>query len=329
MMLYTVTVDTEEEWDWSAGWPTGRPEVTNIDALPRFQSLCDKYGVRPTYFVDLAVLDDCRARKTVLDVAKDASVEVGMHIHPWNTPPIMDSRATVARDTFLHNLRDDLIAAKLSKVYSRFRELGLRPTSFRGGRYSSGGQVTAFLQRHGFWADASVLPLTTWPDDGAPDYRQRGLLPQRLPPHEPGAQPLWEIPLTLAFNRRPLNLWRRCYELVENSWLGKLRLIGIAERLKLVRKIWLNFESPLGEHMLDLLPIARRLGLAHVCFTVHSSSLMAGKGPYTRTASDEKRIFDLIDRVFAHLSGTSEFVPMTTTELAQRLESQYHACTRN
>lgn len=328
-MRFTITVDTEEEWDWASGWPTGRPQVTNIDALPRFQQLCSRYGIRPTYFVDLAVLDDCRAKQTVLEVAGQPGVEVGMHIHPWNTPPIMDARSTTARDTFLHNLRDDLITAKLNRVYRRFNDLGLRPTSFRGGRYSSGGQVTAFLRRHGFWADASVLPLTTWPDDGAPDYRGRGLLPNRLPPAEQGRPPLWEIPLTLAFNRRPLGFWRRCYELIENSWLGKLHLIGIAERLRLIRRIWLNFESPLGEHMLDMLPVARRLGLQHVCFTVHSSSLMAGKGPYTRTAGDEQRIFGLIERVFAKLAASAEFIPVTTTELAQQLEGEYHACARN
>src|SRR5690348_13802428 len=93
-MRFTVTIDTEEEWDWSAGWPNGRPRVSNIEALPRFQDLCAKYGVRPTYFVDLAVLDDPTASQTILHIAKDRNVEIGMHIHPWNTPPIMDARAT-------------------------------------------------------------------------------------------------------------------------------------------------------------------------------------------------------------------------------------------
>lgn len=328
-MLFTVTIDTTEEWDWSAGWPTGRPCVTNVMALPRFQDLCTRYNVRPTYFVDLAVLNDDRASRTILDFAKNATIEIGMRIHPWNTPPIMDARATTARETFLHNLRDDLIVAKLNKVYRRFKELGLRPTSFRGGRYSSGGEVTKFLRRNRFLADASVLPLTTWPDDGAPDYRCRGPLPQRLPPLEQDDPPLWEIPLTLTFNRQPLDFWRRCYEFVEKSGLNKLHLIGLAERLGLIRRIWLNFESPLGEHMLDFLPLANRFGWPHLCFTVHSSSLMAGKGPYTRTDEDENRIYRLIERVFAYLTRNGDFVPVTTTELARRLESEYITDTRS
>src|SRR5437868_5336274 len=85
---YLVTIDTEEEWDWSAGWPTGQPSVTNIRALPKFQRLCSDYGIRPTYFTDLAVLSDEVARQTLLEVSACPGVEIGMHIHPWNTPPL-------------------------------------------------------------------------------------------------------------------------------------------------------------------------------------------------------------------------------------------------
>lgn len=328
-MYVTVTVDTEEEWDWSAGWPTGRPQVSNVSRLPKFQELCARYSIRPTYFVDLAVLDDHVACGVILDLAKRDDVEIGMHIHPWNTPPILDIRPVTARETFLHNLREDLITAKLTSVYDRFLELGLRPTSFRGGRYSSGGQVTEFLLDHGFRADASVLPMTTWPDDGAPDYRHRDLMPRRLAPRRDGEQSLWEIPLTLGFTRKPLEFWRRCYEAVETSWLRRLRLIGIAERLRIVRKVWLNFESPLSEKMFDFLPLLQAMQLPAICFTIHSSSLVAGKGPYTRVDADEIRLFQRMESVFRWLAESEGFSPITMTELAHQLEGDYHARTRN
>lgn len=328
-MYVTVTIDTEEEWDWAAGWPTGRPEVTNIQALPRFQDLCERYGIRPTYFVDLAVLDDVGARPVILDLASRDDVEIGMHIHPWNTPPIVNAGPVAARETFLHNLPQDLIRAKLASVYGRFRELGLRPTSFRGGRYSSGGPVTDFLRDRGFCADASVLPRTTWPDEGAPDYRHRDMLPRRLAPRREGEQPLWEIPLTLGFTRKPATFWRRFYELVESSLLGRLRLIGIAEQLGIVRKVWLNFESPLGEHMLDFVRVLQDVQLPAICFTLHSSSLVAGKGPYTRTQTDENRLFQKIETAFRWLTESAGFSPLTMSEVAHKLEGEYHACTRD
>lgn len=327
-MYFTVTIDTEEEWDWS-DWPTERPRVSNIQSLPRFQEQCARHGVRPTYFVNQAVLNDEDARRIVLDFSRCDDVEIGMHIHPWNTPPIDELAPVRARESFLHNLPDEIIDAKLSHVYDGFREHGLTPTSFRGGRYSSGGRIIDFLRGRGFWVDASALPHTTWPEDGAPDYRRRDLWPRRLAPSDSERPPLWEIPLTLGFTRQPQQLWRRLHEAVETTWLGKLRLIGIAERLGLVRKVWLNFESPLGERMLDFLPVARRLGLPCVCFTVHSSSLVAGPGPYTRDAADEARITAQIEDVFHRLADADDLTPVTMTQLAKILEKQYHAHSGN
>lgn len=247
-----------------------------------------------------------------------------MHIHPWNTPPLEGGPVT-ARQTFLHNLPDEQVVAKLDSVYSCFTKHGLKPTSFRGGRYSSGGTIHRFLRDRGFLADASVVPYTTWDDDGAPDYRDRDLLPRRLPPRSAGDSPLWEVPLTLAFTRRPFAFWRRCYEVVQRTWLRKLRLIGIAERLGVVRRVWLNFEDPLGERMLAFLGKLRGLNLPCVCFTVHSSSLVAGMGPYTRTKADEGRLFGQVDEVLKTLVGWPDFRPATVTEVARHLEAASQA----
>jgi hypothetical protein len=327
--LFTMTIDTEEEWDWNAGWPVANLSLKNIANLPRFQDLCSRYGVATTYFTDKAVLDQTESRAIMLELARRPRVEIGMHIHPWNTPPIMKHGRVQARETFLHNLPPNLIAAKLNSVYERFSGLGLKPTSFRGGRYSSGGSVHDFLRDRGFLVDSSVVPFTTWKDAGAPDYRRRGLAPVRLAPRCPGELPLWEVPLTLAFSRRPFAFWGRCYNLVEYSWLSKLRLIGIVERLGLVHKAWLNFEQPLGMQMLPFLQQVRRLNLPCICFTVHSSSLMAGGNPYTPTPAYEKRIFARMEEVFRTIAGWPEFEPATMTEVALRLEKEHHARTGN
>lgn len=327
--LFTMTVDTEEEWDWGAGWPTGNLSVTNVSQLPKFQDLCERFGIATTYFVNQAVLDDPVARQTVLALAGREQVEVGMHIHPWNTPPLVQNGPVRARETYLHNLPDDVIRAKLHSVHDRFARLGWRPTSFRGGRYSSGRIVQQFLRDQGFRADASVVPYTTWRDDGAPDYRQRGLSPVRLPPRFPGDEPLWEVPLTLGFTHRPFPFWGRCYELVERTWLRKLRLIGLADRIGLLRKVWLNFEEPMGRQMLPFLRMLSRMELPCICFTVHSSSLVAGSNPYARTPADVERIFARVREVFATLAGWPAFRPATVTEVARKLEAEYHACAWN
>jgi hypothetical protein len=328
-MLLTMTVDTEEEWDWKAGWPTAPLSVTNIRRLPRFQELCDRYRVAPTYFTNQAVLDDAEARAVIQALARSGRAEIGMHIHPWNTPPLEGKGPVQARDTFLHNLPPGLILRKLSSVYESFAKSGLRPTSFRGGRYSSGDVAHTFLRDHGFLADASILPYMTWADDGAPDYRAVGLEPVRPPPRAPSDTPFWLIPLTLGFTRRPFAFWQECYQRVEATWLRKLHLIGLAERLGLVRKVWLNFEDPLGRGMLPFLRRLRTSALPCVCCTVHSSSLVAGVGPYTRTRADEDRLFAQMEEVFAMVASWPDWQSATVSEVARKLEEQPHACTGN
>jgi hypothetical protein len=326
---FAMTVDTEEEWEWGAGWPITDLSVTNVRALPHFQSLCSRHGIRTTYFANQAVLDSSEAGEIVGELARRRDVEIGMHIHPWNTPPICGPSPVAVAHTFLHNLPPESIRAKLENVYGCFARRGLKPTSFRGGRYSSGGVIHEFLRERAFVADSSVLPFSTWDDQGAPDYRERDLLPVRIAPRSSGELPLWEIPLTLAFTRRPFGFWARCYDLVQHSWLSKLPLIGLAERLGIVRKVWLNFEDPLGEKMLDLLGILRKLRPPCICFTIHSSSLASGKGPYTRVKADEERVFAQMDEVFGTVRSWPEFQPATMTEIAREMEARQHASPGN
>jgi hypothetical protein len=326
--LFTVTVDTEEEWDWDAGYPTENQSLRNIAELPRLQAAFERHSAAVTYFANYAVLSDPTARRIVLDLAHRPAVEIGMHIHPWNTPPLGHRGPVAPRETFLHNLPWDLARAKLESVYALFDQHGLKPTSFRGGRFSTGEAVQDFLREKGFVADASVLPFSTWEDDGAPDYRHRRPVPVRRPPRTPGEQALWELPSTMAFSRRPFALWHRVFESVARTPLRHLRLIGLAERLRLVRRAWLSFESPLGRPMLPFLRLLRKLRPQCVDFMLHSSSLLVGGSGFTRTAADREQLFASIDEALGAVRSWSDFRPATVTEVADHLE-QNHARTRN
>jgi len=327
--LYAITVDTEEEWDWSRGWPTHGVTVGNISRLGEFQQLCSRHGAAVTYFANHAVLADDDGRRTIELVNQATRVEVGCHIHPWNTPPIENHGVVAARETFLHNLPTELALAKLQTVYDQFTAAGFAPVSFRGGRYSTSDVIQDFLRCRGFVADASICPFTTWSDDGAPDYRRRDLLPVRRSGTN-GAPALWEIPLTLAFTRRPFALWGRFYHFVQRRpWLSALRLIGVAERLGLVRRIWLNFEYQDAASMLRLLRKLRSMQARHVCLTVHSSSLTAGMNSYTPDADAEKRIWNSLDLVLSELASWPDFEPATIRQIAETLEKEYHESPRD
>lgn len=326
--LWTMTIDTEEEWEWGNGWPVSRVSLQNVQNLPTFQDCCEKYGAAVTYFVVWSVLNERSSRQVVLDLAERPRVEIGMHVHPWCTPPI-DNPTPTTSETYIHNLPEEKIRAKLTTVYEAFREQDLHPVSFRGGRYSSGKTVHDFLREKGFLADVSAIPFTKLDDPDAPDYRHRDLRPRRLPPNHRYDKPFWDLPLTMGFTRRPTGLWRRFYQQVEGSWLRRLRLIGIAEALGLVKRIWLNFEVFSAKEMLQLLKALRPRRLPFICFTVHSSSLMAGGNPYVRTKEEEQQLVRNVEEVFSTISEWPEFRPATVAGVTQRLEAGAYASIGN
>ena len=57
-LLFLVSMDTEEEWNWNGPFPQREFSVSNVARIPEFQSFCDSRRLRPTYFVDYAVAAD-------------------------------------------------------------------------------------------------------------------------------------------------------------------------------------------------------------------------------------------------------------------------------
>jgi len=81
-----VTVDTEEEFDWSMPFAREAHGTAALGALPHSQSRMEEAGVRPLDLVDHAVASDPRAA-CLADWARRGSATVGAHMHPWTTPP--------------------------------------------------------------------------------------------------------------------------------------------------------------------------------------------------------------------------------------------------
>lgn len=319
---YCVTVDTEEEWDWASGFPTGPTRVTNIRHLPRFQEVCERHGAAVVYFVNHAVLSDPAATAVIQQLATRPNVEIGLHIHPWNTPPLAGTPSVPPRDSFLHNLHWDEAKAKLDATLTAFSTAGLKPTSFRGGRYSTSPQIQDHLRDRGLLADASVLPFTTWPDDGAPDFRDREPVPVRRPPRHPGDAALWELPLTLGYTRRPFAKWDKIVTAAGRGVWKALRAVGLLDRLGVVRKAWLNLENPAYPDPAAFVPVVAAEGLPFACFTLHSSSLLPGGSPYCRTEGDVERLLRTAEASLAAATRAG-WRPTTVTQTAMELEEEF------
>ena len=166
-----VTIDTEEEGLWSGDYPkTG--EVTNIRGVPRFQELCDRFGVRPTYLVDAPVVQSAEAVSILRPIQDDDRAEIGTHLHPWNNPPTIEQRCS--RNSYLCNLPAELQRQKIEWLTDAIESaFGRRPRSFRAGRYGLDICGARILERLGYCVDSSVIPLTDYSVGGGPDFRLR------------------------------------------------------------------------------------------------------------------------------------------------------------
>src|SRR3954462_13843490 len=81
---FVVTIDTEGDNQWARGAVI---ETRNARFLPRFQTLCEKYGVRPTWLTNWEMANDPDYQAFAKDVLARGTGEIGMHLHAWNSPP--------------------------------------------------------------------------------------------------------------------------------------------------------------------------------------------------------------------------------------------------
>ena len=165
-----VTVDTEEEGLWGGQYRKSGNTVENIQGVPRFQELCDRFGVRPTYLVDAPVVEDDRAVALLRAIQDDGRAEIGAHLHPWCNPPYGEELN--ARNSYMCNLPESLQREKLIWITEQIEErFGRRPSSFRAGRYGLDIVGARILHDLCYLVDSSVIPFTDCSKDGGPDFR--------------------------------------------------------------------------------------------------------------------------------------------------------------
>lgn len=135
--------------------------------------------------------------------------------------------------------------------------------------------------------------------------------------------PLWEIPLTLGFTRRPFGLWAKIYDTGRTPLLRHLRIGGALEKVGIVKKVWLNFETQDSSSIMKFIEVLATTKIPCITFTVHSSSLEAGSGMYTKTKADERLMLRKVNKVLGRVRNHLDVTPSLTSEVAVVLERQY------
>ena len=158
---FLITIDTEGDNIWGR-----HATVTTENAryLPRFQDLCRKHGFKPTYLTNYEMAVDSRYQEFGRSVLRAKEGEIGLHVHPWNSPPLAASGPETRGDhVYLIELPDDLLRAKVSHLTGLLRDLfEIQPTSHRAGRWAFDGRVARVLVEAGYLVDCSVTPGVSW-----------------------------------------------------------------------------------------------------------------------------------------------------------------------
>ena len=305
-MRCIITIDTEgdNQWDLSA------PRTTdNIRFIPRFQELCDRYALPPTYLCTYDVVEAPAFDEVLLPLHQRGRAEIGAHLHPWTTPPASEWDRGDRGFAYPSELPVDVFTAKLEQLTDLLkRKLGAPPRSYRAGRWGFSADHIPALLRLGYVVDCSVTPLQHWTDAGArgpgQDFTHAPVHPYVLAADDvtrEGSSGLLEVPVTIVHVNglmRQMPALRTAYRRYRRTLPARVlnRAFDTAPR-------WFRpFSDMSAARLIEVYETARRLELPVVEMMFHSSELMPGASPHNPTAADVDRLYARLEPVFAHLT---------------------------
>ena len=306
---FLVTIDTEGDNVWARRGPV---TTRNAACLPRFQALCERYGLRPTYLTNWEMADSAEFQDFARDAIARDTAEIGMHLHAWDTPPIEPLTGDDHRHLpYLIEYPRELMAAKIEALTEKLRgTFGVPVTSHRAGRWGFDATYAQLLVDHGYRVDCSVTPDLSWassPGDprggGGPDFTGFPTSPYRLDLEDirrPGSSPLVELPVTTFRQRYP-----GAVERVRRA----ARRLGPAERVVnrlFPRALWIRPNGRNGRHLPGLVERAASEDREYVQFMLHSSEFLPGGSPTFRTARSVEGLYADMERLFEAAAGRTE-----------------------
>lgn len=328
---FIVTVDTEADSEWTSG---AAPTYENIRALPAFQELCDRYGVRPTYLVTYDVAAHNSSLAVLQDLAQDGNCEIGAHMHGWRTPPLYPSLDNDKPcHPYLYEYPLNVQAEKFETLTDYLEQVfRMKMTSHRAGRWGIDAYGMSLLEARGYRVDSSVTPFRSWthkkgtPDgNGGPSFLRaptRPYYPAVDDIQKPGTRNILEVPVSI----RVLDIWlktdlsKMLAGLFSGDQFAKRKLRNILRKLRLAEVVSLN---PAESMSRDMILLCRKLiaeSEPAVNMAFHSSELIAGGSPTVVSSSDQERVWRSLDQIFACIADCPDVQKQTLTQYAKQHE---------
>ncbi|MGQ9687859.1 MAG: hypothetical protein ACUVXF_03585 [Desulfobaccales bacterium] len=160
-LYLAITIDVEEEGLFSGTYPRQGAGVKNVAELRRLEFIPQEFGFPLTLLVTYTVARDPAARQTLLTWQRNRKAEIGVHLHPWNTPPFADLPfpEPIPTARLPLSLLEDKLRTLVDCLGENFPQ---PPRSFRMGRFDWSWELLGLLPRYGLKVDTSMVPLSLW-----------------------------------------------------------------------------------------------------------------------------------------------------------------------
>jgi len=291
---FLITIDTEGDNLWE------QPrEITTKNAafLPRFQSLCEGYGFKPTYLTNYEMAKSDQFVEFGKDVQSRGTGEIGMHLHAWNSPPITPlTNDDFKYQPFLIDYPESVMRDKIAVMTDLLEEkFETKMLSHRAGRWSFNNIYAQLLIEHGYCVDCSVTPHISWQYVGGTDFSS---YPESAY-FVDSENRLLELPMTIMkYDRSSLI-----------KTLSELPQIGRGVRHFWPTTTWLLPSRRNLKAILALVQQAIAEKRPYIEFMLHSSELMPGGSPSFVNQRQIETLYQNMEILFATIS--KNFIGMT------------------
>lgn len=322
---FLITIDTEGDNLWSR--PTA-PTTENARFLPRFQSLCERFGLKPTYLTNYEMANSKEFQRHGKAILKHNTGEIGMHLHAWDMPPNYD---LTGKDSYYHpylfDYPEDIMHQKID-VMTRCLEqtFETKMVSHRAGRWGFSNYYAQVLAELNYKVDCSVTPHVSWArhagdptQSGGPDFRYYPNGAYFLDIYnirQLGRSSLLELPVTIDMPFPRKWLARSCPRFSQIPFVEKINNSILPPR-------WLRPTGKNIQPMIYLLNAAVSHGRPYVQFMLHSSELMPGGSPTFKDSQSIESLYADLETLF---SLASEWMIGCTLSEYYEWHMQTHEC---
>lgn len=297
---FLISIDTEGDnlWEWKPG---KKITTENSLYLERFQSLCDKYGFKPTYLTNYEMAADDRFVSFAKKTLGYSGCEIGMHLHAWNSPPDYElkerSDGIESGCPYLIEYPTDIMEQKIDYL-TRFlgEKFGNAPIVHRAGRWAMDERYFKLLDKYGYISDCSVTPGMNWNNCSGFSDGSKGSDYSDFPcePYIVNGTSVMELPVNVIADHRVRK---------DNTGGLKHKLGNLYRAFKGYGRIWLRPNGKNLESMLYMAECVYKSRSNYLMFMLHSSEFMPGGSPTFDNAEKIEKLYSDIGVLFERISN--------------------------